>query len=71
MKNTPSRTLNDFLNELSDSDKTLKDWAKEKGLDLDTVYLVARGRTKGTRGESRRVMRAMGLPLPRSAPRGI
>lgn len=64
MKAKTSRTLSDFLRALSDSDKTLKQWALEKGLDVDTVYQVANGRTKGRWGESRKVMRAMGLPVP-------
>lgn len=64
MSKTTSRTLNDFLKELAAKDKTLRQWASEKKFDLSTVYAVAHGRTKGKWGESRRVMRAMGLSVP-------
>lgn len=65
MSKTTSRTLNDFLSELAQQKKSIRQWATEKGFDLSLVYAVCQGRTKGNFGESRRVMKAMGLPVPK------
>lgn len=64
MSASTPRTLQGFLQKLEKEDKTLAQWAREKGFDLNQVYLVARGRSKGCFGESRRILKAMGVTPP-------
>jgi gp16 family phage-associated protein len=66
-KKTETRSLDQFLDELSKKDMSVKDWARQNGLDYNTVYSVLGGRATGRRGKARQTMRAMGLPLPRVA----
>lgn len=61
------RTLDDFLTSLADKDLTIKQWAKQQGFGFNAVYMVVHGRSSGQRGEARKVLRAMGLPLPHAA----
>lgn len=61
---TKFKTIEDFLEHLDSQDQTLAGWAKKQKMDLNVTYAVARGTAKGRRGNSRLVMRAMGLPLP-------
>ncbi len=70
VKKVTERTQQDFLNELAEKDMTLKGWASANGFSFNAVYMVLHGRTKGTRGEARRVLRAMGLALPPIAGNG-
>lgn len=65
MSKTTSRTLSDFQQDLAKQQKTIRQWAIERGFDLSTVYAVCHGRTKGKFGASRQVMKAMGLPVPK------
>ncbi len=58
------RTIEAFLAELADQDLTIRDWARLHQLDINTVYMAVSGRIAGTRGEARRVIRAMGLTPP-------
>ena len=64
MSRTPHSSVHAFLYSLSQSDRTLADWAREHDLPLTTVYQVCNGRLKGRHGEARRVLRAMGVTLP-------
>lgn len=66
-KKPEPRTLDQFLTELADNDLTIKEWARQKGLSFNAVYMVVHGRSSGIRGEARKVVRAMGLPVPQAA----
>lgn len=59
-----ARTLDDFLQELGDKDMSIKEWARQEGFNFNAVYMVLHGRSAGMRGEGRKVLRAMGLPVP-------
>lgn len=59
------QALVNFLDELERSNTSLADWARAKKLPLPIVYRVARGELKGVRGDTRRVMLAMGIEVPR------
>ncbi len=69
-KAPPKKTIGQFMKELEEQNLTLADWARERQLDLNVVYMVARGRAIGRRGKSRAVLQAMGIALPpmRSCP---
>lgn len=58
------RTPEDFLRELQESDKTLAQWCREQRFSASLASRVLRGETLGRWGEARRIVRAMGLPLP-------
>lgn len=64
MKSKSTRSISDFLAELSDQNRTLADWAREKGFVLERAYQVARGKAIGRRGDSRRILIAMGVTPP-------
>jgi gp16 family phage-associated protein len=64
MNNAQRSALDRFVNQLHDQDKTLIDWAREHRLNINTVYMVSNHRLAGHRGESRKIFRAMGIPLP-------
>lgn len=66
-KKSEPRTLDQFLTELADKDLTIKAWARQQGLSFNAVYMVIHGRSCGMRGEARKVVRAMGLPIPPAA----
>lgn len=63
-KRTTSRTLDAFLRDLADQNKSISAWAQEHGFSLNAVYAVTMRRNSGVRGQSREIVRAMGLPLP-------
>tara|TARA_B100001105_G_scaffold252807_1_gene245117 strand:- start:10360 stop:10599 length:240 start_codon:yes stop_codon:yes gene_type:complete len=63
-KITPPKTLEMFLKELEAQNKTVAEWARERNLDLNVVYMVVRGRAVGRRGKCRQAMHAMGIQLP-------
>lgn len=58
------RTAEDFLNELRQADRTVADWCREHGFSQGLAYRVLRGQTIGRWGETRRIAKAMNLPLP-------
>lgn len=62
--NTKPKTPAQFAAELAEADMTVADWAREKKQPLGIVYQLLQGRVKGTRGNARKVARAMGLALP-------
>lgn len=59
------QALVNFLDELERTNTSLAEWARAKKLPLRIVYRVARNELKGVRGDTRRVMLAMGLEVPR------
>lgn len=61
---TTPKSVKDFLAALAKSDVTIAEWAREREFPLSTVYLVTQGRLVGRRGVSRKIVRAMGLPVP-------
>lgn len=65
------RTPNDFLADLSKSDKTVADWCRERGFSQQMAYRVLNGASVGKWGEARRIAKAMGLPLPERKARDL
>ena len=63
MKKQP-KTLDKFLQELSDKDMSVADWARANGFSQWMVYQVTQGRVAGYRGKGRAIMRAMGVSVP-------
>lgn len=59
-----SKSIDGFLAELQEQNKTVACWARERGLALHDVYMVIRGRTMGRRGAARDVLIAMGITPP-------
>jgi gp16 family phage-associated protein len=53
--------MDEFLSELEAQNKTLCQWAEERGFPLDVVYSVTRGKARGMRGHARQVFLAMGV----------
>ena len=64
MNKPVNKTVADFLRTLEEQDLSLAEWARRKNLNMQAVYTVCSGRAQGKRGETRRAMKAMGLPLP-------
>jgi gp16 family phage-associated protein len=56
--------MEDFLRDLAQEKKTIADWSRERGFDMNDVYMVVRGASIGKRGKSRAILEAMGIELP-------
>lgn len=63
-RSTP-RPVDAFLNSLEDQDKTLADWARERGFSYRSVYAVVAGHHVGRFGRARKIVKAMGIEPPR------
>lgn len=61
---TGTKTVEQFLAELAERDMSIADWCRQHKQPKNTVYALCGKRFNGTRGEARRVARAMGLALP-------
>lgn len=69
-KPSSGKTIDDFIAELGEKNKTLADWARSHGFDIQATYAVLRGRAVGRRGQAREIYIAMGLtPPPMFGPR--
>ena len=64
MPKTANTSVADFLRTLEQQNITLAEWSRRNNLDMQAVYAVCNGRALGSRGKTRAVMAAMGLPLP-------
>lgn len=59
-----TKTPADFLRHLQAQDKTLAQWCRENGFSHAMACRVVNGASIGRWGEARRIVKAMGLPLP-------
>ncbi len=65
MSKKPQRkTVDDFQRDLESQNVTVSQWARDKSLNLNVVFMVLQGRCLGYRGAAREVMQAMGINPP-------
>lgn len=59
-----NKSVKSFLADLERQNVTLADWARSNNVDLNTAYMLSKGRLSGYRGEARRVLEKMGVTPP-------